>query len=84
MSKEELKKLRKAVRNMKKENDTFYIKGEYFFCRWTGKGFSWTVHGRTYENCTVKEILEWIADGSGIESYCYDYGNYTDEELAEF
>ena len=73
MDRKELNKIRKAVRNMKNENHTFYIEGENFSCRWSGKSFTWTVNGRTYENCTAKEIISWIADGEHIKSYCYDY-----------
>lgn len=75
LSKKEVKEIKKAVRNIKEGNDTFYIKGEKFFCRWNGKCFSWTVNGRTYEKCTAKEIITWIADGEYIQDYCYDYHN---------
>ena len=73
MDKKDVAKLKRAARNMKNGNDTFYIKGERFSCRWTGHSFSWIVNGRTYENISVKEVVEWIADGEYIEDYCYDY-----------
>ena len=73
MDRKELSKIRKAVRSMKSENDTLYIDGKYFSCRWNGKTFTWKTNGRTYENCTAKEIISWIADGEYITCYCYDY-----------
>ena len=54
MDRKELNKIRKAARNMKNENHTFYIEGKNFYCVWGGKSFTWTVNGRTYENCTAK------------------------------
>ena len=73
MDRKELNEIRKAVRSMKNENHTFYIEGENFSCKWNGKSFTWAVNGRTYENCTAKEVISWIADGEHIKSYCYDY-----------
>lgn len=70
-----VKKIKKAARNMKTENDTFFIEGDCFFCRWNGSGFDWTVNGRLYKNCTLKEIVSWIDNGQNIKNYCYDYGN---------
>lgn len=75
MDKKELGKIRKVIRNMKNENDSFYIEGENFSCRWDGKSFTWTVNGRTYKNCTVKDVISWIADGKYIKYYSYNYGN---------
>ena len=40
MDKKDVAKLKRAARNMKNENDTFYIKGERFSCRWIGHSFS--------------------------------------------
>lgn len=76
LDKKEVSKLKKAAKNVKTENDTFYIKGEKFMCRWNGHNFTWTVNGSIYENISAKEVVEWIADGKYIDDYCYDYNNY--------
>ena len=73
MNRKELNEIRKAARNMKNENHTFYVEGEKFSCSWNGKSFTWKANGRTYENCTAKEVISWIADGEYIKSYCYAY-----------
>lgn len=75
VSKKELSAIRKAIRNMRTEKDTFYMEGRRAICRWNGKSFTWTVNGRIYENCTAKEVINWIDDGRYIKDYCYDYGN---------
>ena len=75
MEKKELNKLKRAIRNMKNENDTLYIIGDKFSCRWNGKSYIWKVNGRTYENCTIKEVLSWVDNGEYITNYCYDYDN---------
>lgn len=75
ISKSELYKLRTAAKNIRTENDTFYIKGKYFSCIWKENNFLWTIDNRTY-NCTVKEVIEFMGDGRYIEDYCYDYNNY--------
>ena len=41
MDRKELNKIRKAARNMKNENHTFYIEGKNFSCVWDGKSFTW-------------------------------------------
>ena len=58
---------------MKNENHTLFIEGENFSCIWNGKSFTWYVNGRTYENCTVKEIISWIGNGEYIKNYFYRY-----------
>lgn len=76
IDKKTLREIKKAARNVKTENDTFYVAGDCFSCRWNGSGFDWTVDGRTYKNCTAKEVIEWIGDGRHVTNYCYDYCNY--------
>lgn len=75
MEKTKLAKIKKAVRNVKSENDTFMIEGENFSCHWNGHSFIWIVDGRKYENCTIKEVISFIGDGQHITNYCYDYDN---------
>lgn len=76
IDKKTLNEIKKAARNVKTENDTFYVAGDCFSCRWNGYGFDWTVNGRIYKNCTAKEVISWIADGKYITNYCYDFCNY--------
>lgn len=73
MDKKELQKIRKVIKSMKNENHTLFIEGENFSCIWNGESFTWYVNGRTYENCTVKEILSWLGNGEYIKHYCYNY-----------
>lgn len=73
MNRKELNELKKAIKSVTNENHTLYIEGKNFSCRWNGKSFVWKVNGRTYENCTTKEVLYWIGNGKYIENYCYDY-----------
>ena len=75
LDKIKLQKLKKAVKSMETVNDTFFIDGEIFSCRWNGFVFDWCILGRIYKNCTKKEILSWIDDGSNIINYCYSYGD---------
>ena len=72
MDRKELSKLKKAIKNMK-SGSALYIAGKCFSCCWNGYGFTWTVNGRVYDNCTVKDIITWIDKGQHITSYCYDY-----------
>ena len=73
MDKKELQKIRKVIKSMKNENHTLFIEGENFSSIWNGKSFTWYVNGRTYENCTVKEIISWIGNGEYIKNYFYRY-----------
>ena len=73
MDRKELNKIKKAIKSMRSEDNSLYIEGENFSCRWNGKSFTWTINGRTYKNCTVKDIISWIADGRYIKYYSYDY-----------
>ena len=74
MDRKELNQLKRAIKNIKNENDTLYIEGEKFTCKWNGKSFTWKVNERIYKNCTKKEVISWIANGEYIKNYCYDYG----------
>lgn len=73
MNRTELNKIIKAIKNMKNENHIFFIEGKVFSCRWNGKSFDWKINGRTYENCTKDEVINWIGNGEFITNYCYDY-----------
>ena len=75
MDKKSLTKLKKAVKNMETENDTFFIEGDLFSCRWNGNSFDWIINNHLY-NCTAKEVLSFIGNGDFITNYCYDYDNY--------
>ena len=75
MTRAQIQKIRKAIKSIKSANDTFYVEGENFSCRWNGFAFDWVVLGRLYKNCTRKEVLSWIGNGEHITNYCYDYGN---------
>lgn len=79
MNRKELSKLKKAIKGCKNKNDTLYIKGDEFLCRWNGLLFVWTVNicdGEKRDfNCNAKEVIQFIGDGNYITDYCYDYDN---------
>jgi hypothetical protein len=74
MNRTELMKLRKAVKSMRTEADTFSIRGEHFSCRWNGNNFVWTPPSGNSITATAREVIQWIADGSGITDHCFSYG----------
>lgn len=74
-NKKEVAKIKKAARNIKSENHTFYITGKSFSCRWDGKNFIWTSPSGNKYKVTAKEVCAWITDGRYITDYCYDYSD---------
>lgn len=68
MNKRELAKIKKAARNCKDKNQKFYIAGKSFSCRWTGSNFEWIAPSGEKYNLTHKEVLNYIGDGSYIET----------------
>lgn len=87
ITKKTLQELRKAVRNTKTENDTFFITNGMFSCRWTGRSFLWVYpSGRVTEELNARQLLKRIptipyGDKRDITEYCYDYGNEPDTDL---
>ena len=80
MTKTELKKLKIAIKSTETENDTLYIEGKDFSCRWDGNNFKWTAPSGSIITMSAKEVVKYVANGDYITSYCFSYGDSDADE----
>lgn len=73
MTSEELKELRRAIKNVRKPEDSLYIEGDAFNCVFKNGEFVWTAPSGTKYILDVQSVLRYINHGEHVKYFSYNY-----------